>query len=95
MEKRKLLTISLPPQLHKEAERLAARESRTKSELLRDALRLYINTGEMRKKATRERVSDLIDGVQAHAQGVPAREIRKVVRDAVAAARGAKVRAIA
>jgi len=95
VEKRKLLTISLPPRLHKEAERLAERENRTKSELLREALRLYIDTSEVRRKTTRERLSILIDRVQARTQDVPAREIRKVVREAVATARGAKVRAIA
>ena len=95
VENRKLLTISLPPRLLKEAERLAERENRTKSELLREALRLYIDTSEVRRKTTRERLSTLIDRVQARTQDVPAREIRKVVREAVATTRGAKVRAIA
>ena len=95
MEKRKLITISLPPRLHKEAERIAERENRTKSELLREALRLYIDTSEVRRKTMRVRLSTLIDRVQARTQEVPARDIRKVVRDAVAVARGAKVRAVA
>jgi CopG family transcriptional regulator/antitoxin EndoAI len=34
--------MSLPPDLLKEAERLAKKEGRTKSELLREALRRYI-----------------------------------------------------
>jgi metal-responsive CopG/Arc/MetJ family transcriptional regulator len=38
----KLVTISLPPKLLKEAEQVAQEEHRTKSELLREALRVYI-----------------------------------------------------
>ncbi len=38
----KLVTISLPPSLLKEAEQVAEREHRTKSELVREALRAYI-----------------------------------------------------
>jgi len=95
VENRKLLTISLPPRLLKEAERLAEQENRTKSELLREALRLYIETSEVRRKANRERLFALIDSVQARTKDVPPRDIRKVVREAVAAARRTKFRAIA
>jgi len=95
VENRKLLTISLPPRLLKEAERLAEQENRTKCELLREALRLYIDSSEMRRKATRKRLFALIDRVQARTKDVPPQGIRKVVREAVAAARRAKVRAIA
>ena len=35
-------TISLPPALSKEAQRVAEAESRTKSELVREALRRYL-----------------------------------------------------
>jgi metal-responsive CopG/Arc/MetJ family transcriptional regulator len=38
----KLVTISLPPDLLRNAERAAKEEHRTKSELLREALRTYI-----------------------------------------------------
>ena len=95
MEKGRLLTISLPPRLLKEADRLAKQENRTKSELLREALRLYLETSEVRRMATRERLFDLIDRVQGRTKDVPLRDIRKVVREAVAAARGTRVRAIA
>ncbi len=40
----KLVTISLPPDLLKKAERVAEEEHRTKSELLREALRAYITS---------------------------------------------------
>ncbi|HEX3035396.1 MAG TPA: ribbon-helix-helix protein, CopG family [Thermodesulfobacteriota bacterium] len=38
----KILSLSLPPELLKEAERIAKKEGRTKSELFREALRRYI-----------------------------------------------------
>jgi metal-responsive CopG/Arc/MetJ family transcriptional regulator len=37
----KTLTVSLPPQLFEEVERLAEQEQKTKSELFRDMLRVY------------------------------------------------------
>lgn len=42
MRTTKVLSLSLPPELLKEAERLAKKEGRTKSELFREALRRYI-----------------------------------------------------
>lgn len=92
---RKLITISLPPRLLKEAKRIAEQENRTKSELLREALRFYIETSEVRRRATRERLFALIDQAQARTKGVPPQEIRKVVRDAVEAARRTRQRASA
>lgn len=42
MRTTKVTSLSLPPKLLREAERLARREGRTKSELLREALRRYL-----------------------------------------------------
>ena len=42
-------TISLPPKLRQEAERTARDEDRTKSELVREALRMYIEERRWRK----------------------------------------------
>ncbi len=42
MRTTKVTSLSLPPKLLREAERLARREGRTKSELLREALRRYM-----------------------------------------------------
>ena len=42
MRTTRILSLSLPPELLREAETLARREGRTKSELLREALRRYI-----------------------------------------------------
>lgn len=43
------LTVSLPPKLLREAERAAREEHRTKSELVREALRFYIEERRWRK----------------------------------------------
>jgi len=95
MGTRKLVTISLPPPLLKKAERVAREENRTKSELLREALRFYVETREVRKAAAREGLLELVDRVQARTRGVPAKEIRKLVREAIEAVRRAKRRATA
>jgi CopG family transcriptional regulator/antitoxin EndoAI len=42
-------TVSLPPNLLREAERTAKEEDRTKSELVREALRMYIEERRWRK----------------------------------------------
>lgn len=84
---RRLVTISLPPLLLKQAEQVAEEENRSKSELVREALRFYIETREVRKAAARERLFELIDRVQTRTRGVAASKIRKVVREAVRAAR--------
>ncbi len=42
-------TVSLPPKLLREAERTAREEDRTKSELVREALRMYIEERRWRK----------------------------------------------
>ena len=41
----KTICITLPPDLLKKAQKLAAREHRTMSELFREALRHYMNEG--------------------------------------------------
>jgi len=42
----KTVTVSLPPQLVAELDRVRERERRTRSEILRDALRRYITVAE-------------------------------------------------
>jgi Arc/MetJ-type ribon-helix-helix transcriptional regulator len=42
----KTVTVSLPPQLVAELDRVSERERRTRSEILRDALRRYITVAE-------------------------------------------------
>lgn len=95
MGTRRLITISLPPRLLKAAERIAEQENRTKSELLREALRFYIDTSEVRRSATRDRLFALIDEVQSRTKGSEPRRIRKLVLEAVDAARRQRRRATA
>ena len=92
---RKLITISVPPPLLKRAEQVAREENRTKSELLREALRFYVDTREVRQAAMRERTAALMNEIQGRTQGFPPKEIRKVIREAVEAARRARRRATA
>jgi metal-responsive CopG/Arc/MetJ family transcriptional regulator len=87
---RKLITISLPPPLLKKAERIAEEEHRTKSELLREALRFYLETRDIRRAASRERLAALIDQSQTRAAATRSREIRKLIREAVASARSGR-----
>ena len=49
MRTTKTWTISLPPGLVREAERSAKEENRTKSELVREALRMYLEGRRWRK----------------------------------------------
>lgn len=42
MRTSKILSLSLPPELLREADRVAKKEGRTKSELFREALRRYL-----------------------------------------------------
>ena len=94
MRTRKLLTISLPPPLLKQAEQIAEEENRTKSELLREALRFYVETRDIRRIASRERLFELVGRVQQRVRKTRTPEIRKVVREAVAAARSTGRRAL-
>jgi metal-responsive CopG/Arc/MetJ family transcriptional regulator len=95
MGTRRLVTISLPPPLVKKAEDVAREENRTKSELLREALRLYLDTREIRRAGMRERVGTLVEAIQKNTTAVPPREIRKVIREAVQTARRGSRRASA
>ncbi len=46
---RKVWAISLPPKMEKEIAALAKKEEKTKSELIRQALRLYVEQGKKNK----------------------------------------------
>jgi len=47
---RKVWTISLPPRMEKEIGQMAKKEEKSKSELIRDALRLYQETKKKKGK---------------------------------------------
>ena len=86
-ETRKLVTISLPSRMSKMADRVAKEENRTKSELVREALRLYMETRDVRRTAVRERLFSVIAQAQDGASATPKREIRRLIADGVQAAR--------
>ena len=48
MRSTKVLSLSISPELLREAERAAKREGRTKSELFREALRRYLSAQRLR-----------------------------------------------
>jgi metal-responsive CopG/Arc/MetJ family transcriptional regulator len=83
MPPHKLITISLPPPLLKQAEALAREENRTKSDLVREAVRFYVETRGVRRQTTRRRLGPLVARVQARTKRIPASEIRKSIRDAI------------
>ena len=64
MRSRKLVTISLPPPLLKEAEKVAKEEHRNMSELFREALRFYIETREVRREAAKDGLFELFASAQ-------------------------------
>jgi CopG family transcriptional regulator/antitoxin EndoAI len=57
----RLITISIFPELLEEAEKVAREENRTRSELIREALRRYIAEKELRRlqRYGRERAQEL------------------------------------
>lgn len=87
MRNRRLITISLPPPLLKRVEVIAREENRTKSELVREALRVYMETREDRKQASRERVFATVERIRARTKHTPTAKIRKVIREALGAVR--------
>lgn len=54
-----------------------------------------METRGVRKDAARERLFELIEKVRRRTKGMPAQEVRKIVREAVEAARRGKTRASA
>lgn len=61
MRQSKVVTLSIPPRLLRDAEKLAKQEQRTKSELMRDALRLYLDLQSDKgfRRAVRKRAAAL------------------------------------
>ena len=95
MSTRKLITISVPPALLRRAEAVAKEEHRTKSELLREALRFYVETKAIRRTAVRELLFEVLDRVQARTQGIPRGEVRKAIQQSIEAVRRESRRASA
>lgn len=74
MRTTKVLSLSLPPALLREAERVAKAEGRTKSELFREALRRYVQ--ERRWRELRRYGTE-----QARRLGVTGTDVERLVRE--------------
>ena len=64
MRTTKVISISLPEAQYKKAVRLAKKQNRTMSELMREALRAY-ETEELRRAAAFRRMGELVASIQA------------------------------
>ena len=68
-------TISLPPQMSAQAQHVATQEHRTKSELVREALRLYFSThGRPPAPSAGERLSRVGELADIYRQRYPTRQ---------------------
>ncbi len=74
MRARKVTSLSLPPKLLREAERLAWREGRTRSELFREALRRYVADSRWRDLQEFGRA-------QARKLGIKESDVERLVRE--------------
>ena len=54
--KSRTITFSLPPEMYEEVQRVKDEEGRDMSELVREALRLYMEDRELRREQLRERL---------------------------------------
>ena len=62
------ITFSLPPAMYEQVQRVREEEGRDMSELVREALRLYMEDREMRREQRLERLRSRQEG-QVDAQG--------------------------
>ena len=70
MRTRQTMTISLPPAMIREVETVRRVENRTRSELIREALRTYFSSRRIREvTASRAELRAISRGRAAHARG--------------------------
>ncbi len=69
MRSRQTMTISLPPEMIRKVERVRKAEHRTRSELIREALRAYFANRYPVVEASREELRALRRGREAYRQG--------------------------
>jgi len=69
MRTRQTMTISLPPQMAREVERARKAEHRTRSELIREALRTYLSDRFPVVRASAAELQALRRGRREHARG--------------------------
>jgi metal-responsive CopG/Arc/MetJ family transcriptional regulator len=85
-----LLTVSLPSSLARQVKKVSREEARTKSELLREALRLYIDTREARRAVAREHLGHLVAHIRARNRAVKPGVVRTAIRRAIEESRAAE-----
>ena len=78
--KSRTITFSLPPEMAEQVRRVMAEEDRTMSELLREALRLYMEDREWRRVQRYERMRAREQGVGPDDVESPVDEHRAEVR---------------
>ena len=66
--KSKVITFSMPPQMAEQVQQVVEEESRTMSEFLRDAIRLYMDEREWLRRERRQR-AEARNNEQQEAQG--------------------------
>jgi len=74
MRTTKILSLSLPPKLLREAERAAKTEGRTKSELFREALRRYLLEEKVRQLQR-------YGARQARKLGIKASDVQRLIEE--------------
>ncbi len=66
--KSKVITFSMPPEMAEQVQQVVEEESRTMSEFLRDAIRLYMDEREWLRRERRQR-AEARNNEQQEAQG--------------------------
>ncbi|MCK4554009.1 ribbon-helix-helix protein, CopG family [Candidatus Parcubacteria bacterium] len=86
----KLITISILPDLLKKAEKLAKEEDRTKSELFREALRMYIKERTQQKNL--KAFSQSLEKMRANVKKADSIEVSQAIEEAVKTVRKSSFR---
>ena len=67
--KSRTITFSLPPEMYEQVQQVKDEEGRDMSELVREALRLYIEERELRREARLERLRSRQNEPEGHQGG--------------------------
>ena len=67
--RRKTITFSLPPEMFEQVDAVRREEGRDMSELVREALRLYMEERELRREARRERLRSRLAEQEEYERG--------------------------
>lgn len=90
MRTSKSISISMPPAQLKQAERLAKKQNRTMSELMREAFRQYADTAARREKLDELRLALSAMREEASLTGADKLTMRRIQPEVAAARKSAK-----